>query len=347
MNKKKVAIVINNAFGYAGTENACNFMVECFSDVSCVDVISLSGNGETFYPFNDVNNIISLEKYKFPTLALYSILKKNSYSTVFVVGMGGISVKLSWLILLLKAFNIPSQFYACEHVSFSSFSTVKKIVKLLSFVLYNKIIVLTQKDKVLLSRFLKKVCVIQNPVKYKGGVRQNYGKTVLAVGRLTYQKGFDQLIDIWSEFSTINPDWKLVIAGDGELESELKLLSEQRVKNGSVHFYGRVSDVNSLYKTSDYLVMTSRYEGLPMVLLEAKSWGLPAIAFDCPTGPAEIISEGNDGFLIKNGDKTEFLNKMLDISSDPAMFKKLQENTIETSKPFSPESIKKQWRSLL
>ncbi|VDA79070.1 GalNAc-alpha-(1-_4)-GalNAc-alpha-(1-_3)-diNAcBac-PP-undecaprenol alpha-1,4-N-acetyl-D-galactosaminyltransferase [Klebsiella pneumoniae] len=118
---------------------------------------------------------------------------------------------------------------------------------------------------------------------------------VLAVGRLTYQKNFEALIQIWANLPEhIRSAWELHIAGDGENKDTLrKLISELNVTS-SVKLLGNVSNIKTEYLTASVLCMTSRYEGLPMVLIEAKDFAIPVISFDCPTGPAEIITD--DGF---------------------------------------------------
>ncbi|WP_446924827.1 glycosyltransferase, partial [Klebsiella pneumoniae] len=130
-------------------------------------------------------------------------------------------------------------------------------------------------------------------------------KIVLGVGRLTYQKNFMRLINIWKNIDTNG--WRLCIVGDGEERKEILTFCRQ---NGidNVEVYEATNNIDSWYKKSSALAMTSRYEGLPMVLIEAKNFGVPAIAFDCQTGPVEIID--NDGYVIDYDDDKEYGNKL-------------------------------------
>lgn len=344
---KKVAIVINNAFSYAGTENVCNFMTDCMGDIASIEVLSLEGGGEPFYPFDNVSKIISYQNEKNPIFSVRRKIIETGYDTVFVVGMGKLSFLLRCIFFGCYSLKQKTKFIACEHIAFDSFSLIIKILKIYSLRWYNTVVVLTDKDKSKLKSFNINAIKINNPVKYNYHVKSERFYSALAVGRLNNQKGFDKLISLWASFSVRNEKWILNIAGDGELLEDLSnQVSKLNIEN-SVKFLGRVSDLDSLYKQSDVLLMTSRYEGLPMVLLEAKSWSLPVIAYDCPTGPGEIIRNNIDGFLIENDNKEDFLKKLQNLADSDDVLFKLSTGSKNTFKEFDAEEIKNNWIGLL
>ncbi len=125
---------------------------------------------------------------------------------------------------------------------------------------------------------------------------------ILSSGRLTYQKGFDLLVDVANKVLPGHPDWQWVILGEGEDRPALEQRIHDAGLDGRLILKGRVDDVDSYYRRSAMFVMTSRFEGLPMVLLEAKAHLLPLVSFDCPTGPSEVIEDGVNGTVVPLGD---------------------------------------------
>ncbi len=127
----------------------------------------------------------------------------------------------------------------------------------------------------------------------------NYrSRRVVALGRLYEQKGFDLLIDAWKAVAKCHPDWHLDIYGEGD---QCKALQQQIADDGLsqvVSLHPFTDDVTSVYARAAFYVMSSRYEGFGLVLIEAMRCGLPCVSFDCPSGPSEIITDGRDGILV-------------------------------------------------
>lgn len=157
---------------------------------------------------------------------------------------------------------------------------------------------------------------IQNPSPFelKGPKEKVNSKCVISAGRLTYQKGFDLLLRAWAIVIQSRSDWKLRIIGSGEDEKKLRDLCTQLAINNNVDWAGHVNDMNKEYQYTDLYVMSSRYEGLPMVLLEAQSFGIPIVSFDCRTGPAEIINS-RCGWLCEDGSVVDLAKKLLEAFS--------------------------------
>lgn len=188
-----------------------------------------------------------------------------------------------------------------------------------------------------------KIC---NPISYKNNKKTKLTKKVIAVGRLEKQKNFSELIDIWEGFLVTNSDYRLYILGDGSLKEELENKIINKGLSESIFLLGKVDNIDFYYKNSDFLVMTSIYEGLPLALLEAKAWSLPVIAYDCPTGPKEIINDGIDGYLIEQSDRAKFIKKMEDISLDSNLLMTISNNTEKTHLRFDINIIEKQWQTI-
>ncbi len=126
------------------------------------------------------------------------------------------------------------------------------------------------------------------------------------------------------------------------LEAKISTLNLQDY----VVLIGLSTEIDKYYKEADVLLSTSRYEGLPMVMLEAKAWSMPIISFDCPTGPRELISDGYDGYLIKLNDKKRYL-KCLELIDNDKNYFSLVDNVEETVKELEALNIKNKWQRLL
>ncbi|HHL1955780.1 TPA: glycosyltransferase [Klebsiella pneumoniae] len=344
---KKIAFVINNAYSYAGTENICNFMSDCYGELYDLTIFSVSGEGDSFYPYRKVKKIINYKEYKNPIKKIVDDVNKNNFDYVFVISMGKLSVMYSFWNVFSRFKNNDCKLFACEHVAIHSFNSIVRFLKFIFLRFYDKVIVLTDKDKTILQKWGVNSLKIANPISFKNFDRHNRTYHALAVGRLEHQKGFDLLLDIWRSFSINNKNWKLFIAGDGLLHQQLSELIKNYNIEDTVTLLGKVKDIDKFYAQSDMLLMTSRYEGLPLVLLEAKSWSLPVIAYDCPTGPREIIENNIDGFLIPINNKELFVEKMNLLSTDDECYFKLSKNTKKTSLKFDSQEIKNKWISLV
>ncbi len=173
-----------------------------------------------------------------------------------------------------------------------------------------------------------------------------YNKRVIAAGRYDYQKGFEDLIAAWAIVAKMHPNWKLDIFGNGQLE---KTLNNQINKAGlreCVSLKPPVPHIGEELLQSSIFAMSSRYEGLPMVLLEAQAYGLPVVSYACKCGPRDVITHGVDGFLVPEGNIPELANKLIQLIEDPDRRKQMGNSAKENSNQFSEEKIMKQWLDL-
>jgi len=170
-------------------------------------------------------------------------------------------------------------------------------------------------------------------------------KTVIAVGRYNFQKGFDRLLEAWA--ITKKPDgWKLRLVGDGEERENLKRLAMKLGIQASVIIDGPQKDMDAVYRKASILAMTSRYEGLPMVLLEAQAYGIPAVAFRCKCGPADVISDGRDGILVKDGYINAMASALTRLMIDNELRNEMGANARKASGRWDKDKIMGQWIKL-
>lgn len=211
---------------------------------------------------------------------------------------------------------------------------------------FNRFVVLTEEDKEYWEG-LKNMCVIGNARSFvmpKPAKLEN--KTVIAVGRYSYQKGFERLIAAWHQVCQHVDDWKLHLVGDGELREELQQQIEALNLKDQVILGKAETDMLTVYKNASVLAMSSRYEGLPMVLLEAQAAGLPIVSFQCKCGPKDVIADGVDGFLVNEGDVDALAEKLIKLMNDEALRKKMGAAAYERSERYAEDRIMKQWTDL-
>ncbi len=171
-------------------------------------------------------------------------------------------------------------------------------------------------------------------------------KKAITIGRLVEVKGYDILIDIWNIVSKKYPDWILEIYGDGQERENLQNKIDALKLKEKIILKGFVKNVKKAYLESSIYILTSRSEGMPMVLLEAMSCGLPVVSFDSPTGPKDIIKDGEDGFLIKFGDIEKMAERIEELISNEEKRKQFGINARKNIQRFSPEKIMNRWKNL-
>lgn len=170
-------------------------------------------------------------------------------------------------------------------------------------------------------------------------------KKLLAVGRLVYQKGFDMLLPVWKEVIASYPEWQLEIVGDGEDGSMLKALADQLGITNNVIFFGQSNNIQDRYLNASGFILSSRYEGFCLVMIEAMAHGLPCVSFDCESGPNEVIENGINGYLVEDQNVTELADKIKQyIALTLEEKQKMSLNAKETSQRYSPEIIIERWK---
>jgi len=171
-------------------------------------------------------------------------------------------------------------------------------------------------------------------------------KVMVAVGRLEIQKGFDLLIEAFAPLATKHTDWILVVIGEGSQRPALEALIERHRLHGRVFLPGMVGNVGEWYETASLFVLSSRFEGFPNSLVEALASGVPAITFDCETGPRDIIQHGVNGLMIPSGDVVRLTDAMDRLMGDAVLRKRLGLRATEIREEFSFERIGAMWEKV-
>lgn len=197
-------------------------------------------------------------------------------------------------------------------------------------------------------KYAKRVDIIPNYINdIKSHVEDYSVKKAIAVGRLEYQKGFDILIDCWKEIAKQYPDWKLDIYGEGAYREELQRQINSLQLVDKVKLCGRNNNIIDVYPQYSLHIMTSRYEGQGIVLLEAQACGLSSVVFDYQYGANDIVSNGHNGLIIEQGNRKLFIEAAMKIMSSKELRKQYGINALEIGKRYSKENIFKKWIKLI
>ncbi len=211
----------------------------------------------------------------------------------------------------------------------------------------SRLVVLTNQDAADWRKTHENVVVITNPVPFDCDEEPDLNaKRVIAVGKLDEQKGFDYLLQAWKLVHAKHTGWRLDIFGQGPWKEKLDAFISENALGNSAFLCGTTMDVKSEYLKSTFYVMSSRYEGLPMVLIEAMVCGLPLVSFDCECGPREVIKEGENGFLVPMGDVEQLADAMCRLIEDKELRERMSAKGKECASRYSLESIMPQWVGL-
>jgi len=171
-------------------------------------------------------------------------------------------------------------------------------------------------------------------------------KRVIAVGRLDFQKKFDRLVDIWALVNKECPEWRLDIFGQGPDRKNLMQRIVEKGLSDSISIKGPTRNIIKEYASSSILAMTSTYEGWGLVLTEAMSVGVPCVAYACKCGPRDIIVDGKNGYIIEEGDKETFAQRLVELMKNDELRQEMAGNAKESSRKYSVDNIMEQWLAL-
>lgn len=357
---KKVCILKYSFHTIGGTEHVAVKLANELSKSMEVHLVSIIDNPNiSFFDLNENVHYKTILQgnIKIRTAILLGIRKLREYlvnnNIDVVIGIGvptNIFVVLSTICLKVKGIVCDHMALANDYGNFSY-----RIQRWIGAKFANKIIVLTEEN---LKGYLKKYRIPNSRIdyiynwidfEYNKSSSSNSKKHIVTVGRFAYEKGYDYLIKIAEKVLSQHSDWVWDICGEGDsqIKDQLENFIQKNQLEEKLILHGNVKDMSKIYSDSSIYVMTSRFEGLPLVLLEAKQYNLPIISFKCPTGPAEIVRDGENGYLIDCFDTeimTEKLNFLIEDSRVRLEFSNKSHLDIEK---FSKENILKKWYDLI
>lgn len=298
-----------------------------------------------FNLFRKIESFFAIRRYFESTLNELGVTDAHNNqpgenSPTILLGIGNFPIILA--ALLPKGKQLRT--IGCLHTPYKSIMHIWKFFRWLFYRRLDMIVSLTNRDHPRLKKHNPNVRTIPNPVTF---YPENQAKLetglILAVGRMDYLKGYDLMMDVFERFCQKNSDWKLKIIGEGPLKSDIEKLARDKGIADRLTIAPATSHIEKEYLAASLFLMTSRSEGLPMVLLEAQACGLPIVAFDCETGPAEIVHHGVDGYLVKPNDIEEMSERLLELATYPGKRKAFGAMARENVKRFLPQEIFREW----
>lgn len=281
---------------------------------------------------------------------LRQFVKSHKVDTLVVVD------SISCLFTLPALSGLKVNHICWEHFNFKNNNGVRlrDISRVLAARYCDYVVTLTERDKELWEQGLTKIkaniIAIPNPTPYENieHAPSLDSKVVLALGHLTHVKGFDLLIQAWSQVCINSNDWKLCILGSGEEEEALKSQAKSLGIIEHINFLPATKKVEQYYKACAFYCLSSRFEGLPMVLLEAQAFGLPIISFDCDTGPGEVVVHNVNGWLVENGNVEALSERLLTaIQLNKNKYQELSNHAKYSSLRFSVSHVVDIWHDIL
>lgn len=280
------------------------------------------------------------------SLLIYYLNKKNRPDVIisFIASTNFISIIVAKLLRI--------KVIASEHTNHTLVSS--KVVKFTREKLYryaNITTILTKFDEEYYLKHKAKAVIVPNPSSFKKNSNTNLNSrknVVLGVGSLNRydEKGFENLLNIMAPILKKHPDWKLKFVGGGKGEAILKKLADNLGVYKQVIITGFRTDVDKIMADSKIFVLPSMFEGLPMVLIEAMSQGMACIAYDCVSGPSDIITHNIDGILIEDQNKDKLKKAINSLINNPIKQQKLANNALNRVDYYHVDSIYQKWESL-
>jgi len=358
-NKPKIAFIITSLTS-GGAERVLSTLANSFIADYQVTIITLY-NVMPFYELDSrIKRISCKESYNknmrfidsltnniYMIGSLYRILKKEQIS----VAIGFMTTTNIYTVIASKLARIPCLISERTHPDYDPLSAFWIKIRKKAYPYCTKLIVQTAGIKSYFTKFLNpdKLAIIKNPLadsliafRDESLKKENI---ILSVGRLDPVKNQRLLIEAFSEMEIDN--WKIQIVGEGELRSELQALINALNLEDSVELIGSVDCVHDYYNKARIFAFTSNFEGFPNALIEAMAFGLPCISTNCPSGPNEVIDDGENGFLIPVGDKNMLKRKLEILISQPELGKRFGASAKASTAKFETKHISEQWQHLI
>lgn len=345
---KKILFVISSLESYGGMERVASIIANVFDQrgYTVLIVTRDNDNCKTAFALSEDVKVVNCPGNLFVFLkSVSTFVQVNKINYVISHNMGKMTLALS----LLNFQKYDCHFISFEHIAYVSSPLLLKKLKHIAYKKVDKVAVLTSGDSDSYRKFHNDVFIVNNPSSFKQDKEIIYNiksKTIISLGRLTYQKGYDMFLNAWAIIEEKHPDWCVEIYGVGKDLKDLEIL-KKKLALKKIHFRGLATDSKIVYTKASFYVMSSRFEGLPMVLIEAQTLGLPIVSFDCPHGPSDIIKNGVNGILVENGNVEKLALAIEKLIENNEFRKQLSVKSLENAKKYNLENIFNQWETVL
>ena len=362
MNKhnRNIAFVIHNITAKGGEERMCSMIANYLQaqgyNISIFSLFSHKGTAPFFNIIEGVNIYHLLGYFIERRIQQYApwlnyLLRKLRKHLIKCKPDVVIDVDITVTPLTTKVvLGQKIKHIAWDHFPYGYY-TESRPELLKSLFTVDKIVVLTKgsKNNYIYKEHLAPERIVQiynpSPIECETYI-QHKNHVILAMGRLEVEKGFDRLLNIWAKIESQVPDWVLKIVGSGGYLDALKAQADD-LNLHRVFFYPHTASPIEYYKDASIFVLTSRCEGLGLVLIEALNVSLPIVSYDCENGPREIIEDGINGYLIPDGDEKLFVDKLLLLINNESMRNRFGQNAMLSTSRFSLKSVGQRWIELL
>ena len=358
-----IRIVLANAHAMGGTIRAALDLAGFLAQRHEVEVIALRRRRarRPFFPFPPGVKVTVLDDRgrRLPSVLThpedYGYRAASLWTDLQLVrrlrGAGGdvvIATRPAWALLAAAAAPPDAVVVAQEHLNFHAHRPALAADVRRRYRDLDALVVLTEADRADYARLVRRVVRIPNPLPCSPGGRSALDTPVVAAaGRLTSQKGFDLLIRAFAPLAARHPEWTLRIHGGGPERRALEAQIAAAGLQGRVVLTGPTRRLGEALTRASVFVLSSRFEGFGLVIVEAMSHGLPVVSFDCPRGPGEIVTHGRDGLLVPPEDVPGMTAALEALITDPARRRAYGEAAIATARGYDPAAIGAQWEALI
>ncbi|MCB0464009.1 MAG: glycosyltransferase family 4 protein [Flavobacteriaceae bacterium] len=359
MTKKRIAFLVYN-LELGGAQRVVSTLANYFSNIYDVTIITIV-KSNVFYSLNDAVKILHCRENEIQKSNIVQSLKTNYklYKSIKqILRDNDIDILISFMTtanvlgaLAANSLKIPSLISERTNPYIEGPNSIWKKLVDYTYPKADYTIVQSQLVKDYYKEIIddNKIVVLPNPLSVELTKTKNPSiekeNIILNVGRLVSSKDQTLLIKAFSNIT--NESWKLIFVGDGPMLNEYKALVSDLNQQNNIVFVGKIDDMSSYYNSSKIFAFTSKYEGFPNALIEAMYFELACISTDCPSGPSELISHGENGYLIKIGDQKNLELHLSELMNNESLSKKIGKKGFETAAQYQANEVADMWKNLI
>lgn len=357
----KVIFIVADITAHGGVERVITFLSSALAEKRYnVEILSLhKGSEKIAFPVSNVkirfvdDHIYSGGKPRSMAVWLSHLKSASKLNKLLMKERGSVIVANSFPVAVLLfplLLFLKNKYVVVEHVHHDYYPNFIQWIRKYLYKKFYRTVSLTDADTSFYKRNGLKAVTIPNALSFEAkrvNISTVEKKKIIAAGRLEYQKGFDILIESFSKLEdSLKNSWKLDIYGIGSQEGALQRQIDELGLSKQITLMGFSQSLDSLYAEYDFFVMSSRFEGFGMVILEAMSCGLPVISFDCPNGPKDLLNDGRYGMLVHDITANQLSESINTLINDSQLRQELSQKSLERSSHYKLEEIICFWENL-